>query len=101
MSSFSVDAKNSMLDGLSPDSIQLHNGDPGESGADNQIGSAESASFSPAANGKRELQSAVQFLGLTPFASVTWISIWGGSDFIAKSEITGETAANASGEFKI
>lgn len=101
MSYFSDDAKNQMLDALSPDEIQLHSGDPGESGTDNVVGSPDSATFDPADGGRRDLSAPVEFSGLPPSTSVSWVSVWGGSTFLAKAEIQGTATTTGGGTFTI
>jgi hypothetical protein len=106
MSTFSVGAKNAMLDSQTLDRVRLHSGDPGSAGTANQLGSLEAATFGSASSGERTLSSDVAFTGLTASQSVTWCSIWdnnGGTPvFKAKAQITsGDVAANAAGEYTL
>lgn len=110
MSVFSTTAKNSMLDALSPAHAVLHTGDPGADGTANRIGgdfsTAKSCTFSAAASGERALSAAIDWTGLSSEQSVTWVSFWSDSagspdTFIGKAELTGDTAANTDGDFRI
>ena len=107
MSVFSTTAKNTMLDALTVNQIQLHNGDPGAAGTTNRVGGANgeaAATFAAAASGSRALNADVDFTGLTASQSVTWISVWNttGPVFQGKAQITaGDVAANASGEYTV
>jgi hypothetical protein len=105
MSVFSETAKNSMLGGISPDEIRLHNGDPGAAGTANRVGGSdgeESATFASASGGERALSSPVEFTGLAASQSVTWFSVWDGATFLGKGQITsGDVAANAAGAFTL
>ena len=105
MSVFSMAGKDQMLGGITPDQLQLHNGDPGAAGTANRVGGAngeEAATFAAASNGERALSSNVDFTGLAASQTVTWFSVWGGGTFLGKGQITsGDTAANAAGEFSL
>jgi len=107
MSVFSVAAKNQMLGGITPNQLQLHNGDPGAAGTANRVGGGngeEAATFAAASNGERALASNVDFTGLAASQTVTWFSVWNtsGPTFLGKGQITsGDTAANAAGEFSL
>jgi len=104
MSVFSTEGKNIMLDGLTPDEVQLHDGDPGSSGTANRVGGTdgeEAATFSAASGGERALASQVDFTGLDGGQTVTWFSVWEGATFVGKGELTGDTAANAAGEISL
>ena len=105
MSVFSTDAQNTMLDALTCDEIQLHDGDPGSSGTANRVGGGdgeEPATFAAASNGSRNLDANVQFTGLPSEQVITWISVWGGGTFEGKAEISqGDTQANVAGEFTV
>ena len=107
MSVFSTTAKNSMLDSLTVNQIQLHNGDPGAAGTANRVGGAngEAAStYDAAAAGSRAVAADVNFTGLAADQVVTWISHWNttGPVFQGKAEITtGDVAANAAGEYTV
>lgn len=106
MSAFSTNAKNAMLDALTPDRARLHSGDPGSTGTANAEGTLTAATFAAAASSARALSSAVNFTGLGANQSVTWFSVWdnnGGSPlFLGRGEITsGDVAANAAGEYTL
>lgn len=104
MSVFSEAGKNQMLDGLSPDQVQLHSGDPGAAGTANRVGGAAgeaSATFAAASAGERALSAQVDFTGLSASQSVTWFSVWGAGTFLGKGQLTGDLAANAAGEISL
>jgi hypothetical protein len=107
MSVFSAGAKNTMLDALTPNQLQLHDGDPGAAGTTNRVGGAngeEAATFAAASGAERALSTAVEFTGLTASQSVTWFSVWNtsGPTFLGKGQITaGDVAANAAGEYTL
>jgi len=102
MSVFSTAAKNSMLDALAPDKIQLHTGDPGSAGTANAISdSDEVASWDAAAAGERALAAAVEYTTLDPSQAVSWVSVWDDTVFLGKGELTGDSAANAEGEYTV
>ena len=106
MSVFSGDAKDTMLDALTADEVQLHDGDPGASGTANRIGDengVEAATFAAASGGERALAEQVDFTGLDASQSVTWFSVWtaGTSTFLGKGELSGDLAANAAGEISL
>ena len=101
---FSTTAKNTMLDALTVDRIQLHSGDPGADGTANVISDTKvAATFSAASSGERPLATAVNYTGLTPGQSVTYISFWknDGTVFHGSKAVTGDQAANASGEYTV
>lgn len=106
MSVFSTTAKNSMLDALTCNQIQLHNGDPGAAGTANRVGGVNgeaAAVFAAAAAGSRALNADVNFTGLAASQSVTWISVWNttGPVFQGTAQLSGDLAANANGEFTV
>lgn len=105
MSVFSTTAKNAMLDALTCDEIQLHDGDPGAAGTSNRVGSSngvESATFAAAASGSRALNADVDFTSMGDSTSITWISVWeSGVQFQGKAQLTGDSASNSSGEFTV
>lgn len=105
-SAFSTGAKNTMLDALTADRVQLHSGDPGANGTASALGTKVASTFSAASGGVRALASQVDFTGLTANQSVTWFSVWrnnGGSPvFEGRGQITsGDTQANASGVYSL
>jgi hypothetical protein len=106
MSVFSTDAKDAMLDALTCDEIQLHDGDPGAAGTANRVGDTdgvETAVFAAASSASRALNANVDFTNLSADQSVTWISVWeSGVQFQGKAQITsGDVAANAAGEYTV
>lgn len=105
MSVFSTAAKNDMLDALTCDEIQLHDGDPGAAGTSNRVGDANgvaSATFAAAASSSRALSSDVDFTSMGDGTSITWISVWeSGVQFQGKAQLSGDTASNSSGEFTV
>lgn len=102
MSVFSTTAKNTMLDALGPDYLQLHNGDPGSDGTANVIaGTKQAAAWDAAASGERALSAAEDYSELTPGASITWVSVWDDAVFLGKGELSGDVVANASGEYTV
>lgn len=94
-----------MLDALTADRVRLHSGDPGAAGANNALGASTSAAtFAAAASGARALQSDVTVTGLSASQSVTYFSVWdnSGPTFLGSGQITtGDTAANAAGEYTL
>lgn len=99
-------AKNSMLDAVVIDKIQLHSGDPGSSGISNALGSLTDATFSAAASGARQLSADVSFTGLGASAAVLWFSIWGLTGMIetfrgAAEITTGDNVADGSGNYTL
>ena len=104
MSVFSEAGKNIMLDGLTPDEVQLHDGDPGAAGTANRVGGTdgeEAATFAAASGGERALASQVDFTGLDASQSVTWFSVWEDGTFVGKGELSGDAEANAAGEISL
>jgi hypothetical protein len=107
MSVFSETAKNTMLDALTVNQVQLHNGDPGAAGNANRVGGANgeaAVTLAAASSGTRNPSAAVEFTGLDADQSVTWISWWNttGPVFQGKAQVTsGDVAANAAGEWTL
>ena len=107
MSVFSATAKNAMLDSLTVNQAQLHNGDPGAAGTANRVGGEngeEAVTFAAASGGERAVSTNVDFTGLTASQSVTWVSFWNttGPVFQGKAQITaGDVAANAAGAWTL
>lgn len=86
--------------------MQIHSGDPGAAGTSNNHGVARQAiSWTAAtADGDYGLNSAVNFTGLTPGATCSWVSVWSASSagtYYGKFQLSGDTLANASGEFSV
>jgi len=99
---FSIEAKNAMLNVLKVDAIQLHSGPPGPAGADNIVANTFlDGTFSAASNAERILLADVNYAGLKPLQPITHISFWADSVFLACSELSGDRAANAAGEYTI
>jgi hypothetical protein len=103
---FIAAAKNTMLDALTIDRIQLHSGAPGAAGTDNVIAATlVAATVGAASAGKRVLSADVDYTGLDALQSVTYISFWdnnGGSPvYHAYQALTGDQAANAAGEYTV
>ena len=85
---------------------QIHSGDPGAAGTANNHGVARQAiAWSAAANdGDFGLSAPLNFTGLTPGANCTYISVWSASaagTTYGNFPLTGDTVANASGEFSV
>jgi hypothetical protein len=103
---FSTATKNAMLDAITFNEVRLHNGLPGAAGTDNELlsGVGQTAVFNAASGGARALNAGVPFTGLTGSAPVTYFSVWtaSGAVFRGSGQITtGDTAANASGEYTL
>lgn len=101
---FSTTAKNTMLDSLTVDRIQLHSGDPGAAGTSNVIADTKvAATFAAASSGERALSTDVDYTGLTPSQSITHLSFWkdAGTVYHGSKALTGDQAANASGEYTV
>jgi hypothetical protein len=105
MSVFSAAAKDDMLDALTCDEIQLHDGDPGAAGTANRVGDTdgvETAVFAAASSGSRALNADVDFTNMGDSTGITWISVWeSGVQFQGKAQLTGDLASNSSGEFTV
>jgi hypothetical protein len=101
---FSDTAKNQALDGITVDRVSLHSGDPGTTGA-NYItaGGRLAATFNAASGGERLLNADVAFTGMTASQSVTHWGAWLNSGTVFKfgGALTGDTAANAAGEYTL
>lgn len=95
--------KNGMLDSFTPSHCQLHSGDPGAAGTSNALGAKQAATFAGASGGSRALSSQIDFTGLGSNQAVSWFSVWGeaGATFYARGELTGDSAANNSGEYSL
>jgi hypothetical protein len=106
MGTFATAAKNTMLGALTVDRVQLHSGAPGAAGTDNVIATTlVAATFAAADGGERDLSTDVDYTGLTPLQTITYVSFWSynGGDpvFHGSSAITGDQAANAAGAFTL
>lgn len=95
--------KNTMLDAFTPSHCQLHSGDPGAAGTSNAVGVKQAGTFAAASGGSRALNAQIDFTGLSANQAVSWFSVWGeaGATFYARGELTGDSNANASGEFSL
>lgn len=106
MGAFTTTAKNAMLNALTVNRIQLHSGNPGPNGDQNVIsGTMKPATFGAASGGVRQLTEDVNYTGLTPNQEITYLTAWdynnGNPIYQWSSAISGDTRANASGEYKI
>lgn len=101
---FSTTARNQALDAITVDRVSLHSGDPGTTGA-NQIAAAglQAATFNAAASGERLLNADVAFTGMAAGQPVTFFGAWlnAGTVFKCGAALTGDQAANASGEYTL
>lgn len=100
---FSTAAKNTMLDALTINTVQLHSADPGASGTSNALGSKTACTFSAASSGARALASDVDFTGLGASATVAFFSAWttSGDVFLGSGAVTGDSEANGAGEYTL
>ena len=98
---FAVGTKNAMLDSRTFGQAQLHSGDPGAAETNNAVSTKDTCTFAAAAAGSRALSSNVNFTGMTPVQSVTHFSVWNGANFEGSGTLSGDTQANASGEFNL
>lgn len=100
---FSAGAKDSMLDSLTMDRVRLHSGDPGAAGTANTLGSLEIASFAASSSQARQLSTDVDVVGLAASQSVTHFSVWQntGTVFHGSGTLSGDLAANTSGEYTL
>lgn len=77
-----VAALNQAADSLTLNTIKLHSGDCGADGTANTIAGAEAAaSYGAAANGERDVSSAVE-VAVTAGTTVSHFSIWNGATFV-------------------
>lgn len=96
-----VATRNAMLDAITFNTVSLHNGDPGATGANEIAGGGyarQAAVFDAAANGERLLNADVQFAGSAAQA-VTHFGVWQGATFRGGAALTGDAAFNAAGEY--
>jgi hypothetical protein len=85
---FTTAAKNAALDGMTLNTLSLHTGYPGTTGANEVSGGTpayarQSATFGAASGGQRTLSSSVTFD--VPATTVRWIGVWNGSTFMSWS----------------
>ena|SRR5215207_2111171 len=86
--------------------LQLHTGDPGASGTSNLTSAGRQAVTwsSPASDGDFGLSATITFTGVAASGTATYVSTWsassGGTTY-GNFLLTGDTAANAAGEYKL
>jgi hypothetical protein len=84
--------------------VRFHSADPG-SGETSALGAARQAiAFTADADGDLTLDAPVSITGLAASQAVTWVTLWSASTAgtrYGKFQLTGDTAANASGEFNL
>jgi len=90
---FAVAALNDMLDNAAIDTVSLHTGNPGTSGASNEVASAsgyarQSATFPSASGGTLTMSNAPSFS--VPATTVAYVGFWAGSTFIGSDAVTSE-----------
>lgn len=100
-----TDFKNLLLDAADVVSLSLHDGAPGAAGTDNEITGGgyarETVTFDAAASAERVLSAAADFTA-TASQAVTHVGFWAtGPTFRGSAAIVGDTAFNASGEFRL
>lgn len=101
---FVAAARNTMLDALTADRVQLHSGDPGAAGTDNVVATTYvAATFNAASGGERALSADIDFTGLSALQAITHVSVWKnvGTVFHGSVAITGDQAANAAGAYTL
>lgn len=84
--------------------IRFHSADPG-SGELNALGAARQAiAFTSDADGDLTLNAPVTITGLAADQPVAYVTLWtalSGGSRLAKSQLTGDTAANSAGEYSL
>lgn len=84
--------------------MRLHSADPGTTEA-NALGSGRVAcAFTSDADGDLTLDATVNFTGLGASATVAWVTLWNASTAgvrQGKFAVTGDSTANAAGEYSI
>lgn len=96
--------KNAMLDGQTVNLLSLHTGDPGASGASNEVSGGGyarvAATFNAASGGERLLNASVQFAGPAS-GPVAYVGFWNstGPVFKGSAAINGDSSFNADGEY--
>lgn len=99
-----VDAKNTMLDALTLNTIKIHSEDPGVDGTSNQIsGASKAATYGSASNAIKDITGTVSFTGLNAGTVVKYFSVWNSATFIASKIFPngGETFNNPNGTFNV
>ena len=96
--------KNLLLNASDIDTLSLHLGDPGAAGTANEVTGGgyvrKNGVFAAAANAARALSADVDFS--TPASqAVTYLGFWAGSTFRGSKAVTGDLAANASGQYRV
>ena len=96
--------KNLLLAASDINTLSLHTADPGAAGTANEVTgggySRQSCTFAAAASGGRALSTAVNFT-LTPNQAVAWLGFWAGATFRGPRALSGDTSANALGQYQI
>lgn len=86
------------------DNMSLHNGDPGPTGAANEISGGGYARVAPAysvdADGDLTLDAPVAFVG-TASQPVTHAGLWGGGVFRGGYLLSGDAAFSSGGEYNV
>ena len=107
MGTWSVAAKNSMLDSLTIAYISLHTGDPGATGVDNEVSGGspayarKAATINAAATGSRALDADVTLD--VPACTVSYVGYWSlvtGGVFHGSDDVTDEVFG-AQGQYKV
>jgi len=83
--------------------LQLHSAAPAN-GVGDEDGSRTAASFNTDGAGKVQMESSVEFTGLTASGAVTYVSAWSaasGGTFLGQYALTGDQAANAAGQYTL
>ena len=95
MGSYVAAAKNTMLDALTVTQASLHSGDPGPTGAANELSGGSPAyarkavTFNAASAGSRALNANVEF-DVAGASTVTWVGYWNGGTFLGSDPVTSE-----------
>lgn len=84
--------------------VRFHSADPG-SGETSALGAGRSTiSLTTDADGDFTLDAPVNITGLSASQAVTWVTLWSASSAgtrYGKFQLTGDTAANAAGEYSL
>lgn len=85
---------------------QAHSGNPGGSGTANAIAGVDRKliDWGTPVDGDVDLNSPIAFTGMNPGQDVKWISVWSadnGGTWYGNFQLTGDTVANALGEFNV
>ncbi len=103
---FTEAVREASLDAHTMDSVRIHSGDPGSSGANNQVGDLKSATINAAATSNgvtvRATDADVKWDGLTPDTDIEYYSFWDQSGptlkFIGRRE-GGQAKVDGQGKF--